>query len=523
MAGEKRTDSNITGLSIAEEVSLKTLPSVGVEGYDPIWFGQEPNSYQDFGGELSTVARAPIDPSRQNKKGAVTDLDASGGYNTDVTKSNLTRLMQGFFFADARRKPSTESFTLGVANTAITAVTAGTKTYGAATGLLPFNKAGYLVLAAGFANAANNGVKSVVSATASTVVVNETVADEPAPPATAKLTVVGFKFPAADVQITVASGIPSLVSAATNLTTLGLNVGEWVFLGGDVANSAFTNNVGYARIASIAATTIVFDDTTFTPQAESGAGKTIQLYYGVVIRNEKDPTLIKRRSYQLERTLGPGTTAGQQQAEYLEGAVANEFTLNIPQADKLNADLSYVACDNTHREGGATADKQLKTGARISALGEDAFNTSSDIYRIKMAILDPATSNPTALFGYLTEANISLNNNVSPEKAIGILGAFDTSAGNFVVSGSLTCYFTTIAAVRAVRANADVGLSMISASKNAGFVYDIPLLGLGGGRLNVEKDSSIKVPLEPQAAECKNGYTMMLCVFPYLPTLAMPK
>lgn len=518
----KKIDSNITGLSFAEEVCLKQLPAVAVDGFNPAWFGLEPNSYSNFGGELSMVARTPIDPSRQNKKGTVTDLDASGGFNIDVTKTNLMRLLQGFFFANARRKPSSESFTLGTADTAVTSVTGSTKTYAAAAGLLPFNKAGYMVYASGFSNAANNGLKTVVSATGTTVVVSEVIVDEAAPPVGAKLEVVGFKFPAADLALTVTSGVPKLTSAAITLTSLGLIVGEWVFLGGDVALSAYVNNRGYARIASISATEITFDDTSWTPVAEAATGLSVRIFFGTVIKNENVAANIVRRSYNLERTLGPGTEVGQLQAEYLEGAVPNEFTLNIPQADKLNADLSFVASDYNTVEGGATSDLQLKAGSRVSALGEDAFNTSSDVYRIKMNILDPATSAPTPLFGYVTEANISINNGVTPNKAVGVLGAFEQSAGNFEVTGSVEAYFATVGAVQAVRNNADVALNVITASQNVGMVFDIPLLGLGGGRVNVEKDSPIKVPLETSGAENANGYTMMFVSFPYLPSLAMP-
>ncbi|URA06802.1 major tail tube protein [Xanthomonas phage Langgrundblatt1] len=522
-----KIDSNITGLSIAEEVCLKQLPVLAVDGFDPVWYGQEPNSYSDFGGELTTVARAPIDPSRQNKKGTPTDLDASGGYNTDVTQNNLTRILQGYFFADARRKPSTVSLAMGTPNTALTSVTASSKTYGAAAGLLPFNKAGYLVKASGFANAANNGIKTVVSATATTVVVSETVVDEASPGPNARLEVVGFKGTAADLSFAVVSGIPSLVSAAAlDFTTLGLTLGEWIWIGGDAAGSFFADNRGFARIASITATALTFDDTEFTPTNAVGTGVTLQLFFGTVIRNEKTPALIKRRSYQIERTLGEGPEAenpGDQQAEYLEGAVCNELTLNIPQADKLNVDLTFVACDNTQRSGAAGDKiKSATLGTLVPALGEDAFNTSSDIRRIKMAILDPSTSRPTPLFGYVTEANLTVANGITPNKAVGTMGAIDTSAGNFVVSGSITAYFTSVAATRAIRNNADVGLSEIVASKNAGMIWDIPLLGLGGGRLNVEKDAPITVPLEPQAAECANGYTLMYVNFAYLPNAAMP-
>lgn len=526
----RKIDSNITGLAIAEEVCPKQLPTFAVDGFDPVWYGQEPNSYSDFGGELSTVARAPIDPSRQNKKGTITDLDASGGYNTDVTKTNLARVLQGFFFADARRKASTESFTLGTPNTALTGVVAADNEYTAATGLIGFNKPGALVFASGFGIAANNGVKTVVGATAGAVEVAEAVVNEAAPPVAAKLEVCGFQFGAGDAAIAVTGNVARLTATAADLTTLGLIVGEWIFIGGDLLANRFTGAVnGYARIASIAATQIVFDDVSFVPAADAGATKTIRIFFGTVIKNEKLPALIKRRTYQLERTLGVGAESENgtdQQAEYLEGAVPNEFTLNIPQADKLNADLTFVAMDNTQRNGAAGAENKVKStlagSTLVPAKGEDAFNTSSDIYRIKMAILDAATSAPTPLFGYVSEANLSINNGITPNKAVGILGAFDTSAGNFTVGGSITAYFASIAAVKAVRQNADVSVNVIVASKNVGMIYDIPLLGLGGGRVNVEKDAPITIPVEPAGAENKNGYTMLYNLFPYLPTLAMP-
>jgi len=506
-----KIDSNITGLAFAEESSLKVLP--GASEANAVWFALQPNSYSDFGGELSTVARAPINASRQRQKGTVTDLDASGGFNTDVTQNNLTRLLQGFFFADAREKPSTAP--LNGTQIALTSVN-GSNQFAAASGLTVF-KVGHLVLASNFNTTANNGLAVVSTVAAGLLTVSKTLTAEASPPANAKVEAVGFEFAAGDVVLTASASSIKLTCTAGDFSTLGLNVGEWVFIGGDATANKFANNApGYGRIKSIAAKALEFSETTFAATTDTGAGKQIRLFFGNVIRNEKTPSLIKRRSYNLERQLGDDGSGTQ--SEYLIGAIPNEFTLNIPQADKLNADLTFVAMDNIQRTGA----QGVKAGTRNASPNEAAFNTSSDVYRLRMNIVDPTALNNASLFGYVSEMTLAINNNVSPSKAIGVLGAFDASAGDFEVSGSLTAYFTSVAAVQAVRNNSDVALNVIVAQNNAAVAFDVPLVALGGGRINVEKDAPITVPLESSGAENAAGYTMLYEVFSYLPSVAMP-
>jgi hypothetical protein len=182
----------------------------------------------------------------------------------------------------------------------------------------------------------------------------------------------------------------------------------------------------------------------------------------------------------------------------------------------VTIDLAFVATDNEQRNG-ATG---VKTGTRPTLVAEDAYNTSSDFSRIKLSTVDPTDATVDPLFAYATELTLTLNNNVTPNKAIGVLGAFDTSAGTFEVGGNLTAYFASIDAVQQVRNNGDVTLDIIMVKDNKGLLFDIPLLSLGDGRLNVEQDQAIQLPLETNAAESTFGHTLLFQSFSYLPTLA---
>lgn len=501
-----KIDSNLTGLRFAEESDLRTLPG------SPVWYPLEPNSYNDFGGQLATVARNPINPSRQRKKGVVTDLDASGGFNQDLTFANFTRLAQGFFFADIRAKVSTAP--LNATAIACTSVVAATDKYnfGSNPGTFPANS---LILASGFGVAGNNGVKLGVSSDADDVTTVDGLVDEASPPATAKLQLVGFQLGSGTSSISLNGNYVRLNDTGNGLDTWGLIPGEWVALGSDTGTQAFANNVGFARIKTIAAGYLEFDKTTWEGAVEAGTGKTIRVWMGDVLKNESVSNLIKRRTYQVERTLGQD--ADGTMSEYLVGAVPNELTVNIAQADKVTLDMSFVAVDNEQRSG-LTG---VKSGTRPTLLPDDAYNTSSDFYRIKLALVDATDSSPSPLFAYATEMSLTVNNNVSPNKAIAVLGAFDTSAGTFEVGGNLTAYFADIAAVQAVRNNADVTLDAILTKANKGLLFDIPLLSLGDGRLAVEQDQAITLPLETNAAESSFGHTFLYQSFSYLPNVLM--
>src|SRR5690606_10657484 len=144
---------------------------------------------------------------------------------------------------------------------------------------------------------------------------------------------------------------------------------------------------------------------------------------------------------------------------------------------------------------------------------------------IKMSSVSDTDEAPTPLFAFITEATITINNNLSPNKAVGVLGAFDVTAGTFAVSGSVTAYFGNVAAVQAVRSHADITLDMAIVKNNTGIVMDIPLVALGDGRLHVGQDQPITLPLSMDAATAEDiatgiDHAALLPFFGYLPNLA---
>ncbi len=508
MTAVTKIDSNVSGLRYAEEVSLGVLPG------SPVWIPLEPNSYADFGGEITTIARTPINQSRQRKKGVVADLDASGGFNTDLTQENLQDILQGFFFADLRTKDE-----LAVATVDTGGVTDDFEPAAEGDGYV----ANDLLFAKGFDDTINNGIHLVTGVPIATEVIVATSLAT-ATGQTGTISRVGFQYTTTDADIDVATGPLPRLTSTKDPTDFGIIPGELVFIGGDGAAEDFVNavNNGFKRVRSVAATYIEFDKSDSTMVVETGTGLDIRIFFGRVLKNELGASIV-RRTYQLERTLGAPDDASPAdvQAEYLVGAVPGIAEFNIAQADKLLVDLSFVGQDFEQIDGPTS----LKSGTRPAIVEADAFNTSSDVSRIRMSQVVAGDEAPTPLFAFITDLTLSINNNLTPNKAIGVLGSFEVTAGTFEVGGSLTAYFADVAAVAAVRANSDITIDAVFVKANQGVSFDIPLITLGDGRPNVEQDAAITLPLNMAAGtgakiDPTMDHTLLMVFFDYLPTAA---
>ena len=483
-----------------------------------VWYGREPNSYGDFGGEITTTPRNPINAGRQRRKGPTTDLEASGEFNEDHTLTGFNRILQGFMFADAHESLSTEYLSGKVAPSVVGMVAVNQIELTDVTGYV----LGHIIRTSGFSNAVNNGVWHVngINGNVLTLARIDSDVDSVIENANAsKVEVVGYELTLNNGELSVVGNRLLLTDPSTGLITHNnLQVGQWVYMGGDAEASQFSNNMGFMRVDEIEGNTKVYfvEPSWANPSAEAAsATRNLHLYFETFIRNEEED-LIKCRSYQLERSLGKNSAGTQ--AEYLIGAVADSFSLNFPSADKMNADLGFMALRTQYRKHG----QGLKKGTRIAPSNEDAYNTSNDIYLTRMYLHSDTKVKPDSLFAYVMEGSITINNNSSANRALGVLGGFAVTVGDFEAGGEMTCYFVDVAAVEAINNNCDIGVYFIGAKNNRGFVYDIPLLSASGGRVDVEKDEPVKLTVENNGAENDHGYTMSYSYFGYLPNAAMP-
>lgn len=481
MAQVPSISSNRTKAFFAEELTPKVLPVT------PEWFELEPNSYADFGADISTTPREPISDDRQRKKGPVTDLDATAGFQMDLTQENFPLLAQGFMQATIRDK---DELAIATVNTG-----GATDDFEPASGGDSYF-AGDLLFAQGFDDAPNNGLHEVAGTPTATEIISTTTLTENTGQ-TGLIRKVGHIYASGDVSIDDSGFWPTIDTAAGDFTELGLvGPGEWLFIGGDTGVTQFATaaNNTWVRVRSITALSMELDKASATMVTDAGAAKTIQIFFASrVVKNESDPTLIVQRSYNVERQLGAPDDAlpAEIQSEYVTGATPGEMTLNVDTADKVTVDVGFVGMDYETRTG-ATG---IKTGNRNAVTEADAFNTSSSFNRLRMYVWVDGDEFPSDLFTFIQDLAVSVNNNLDPNKAVNVLGAFAVNAGKFMVEGTANAYFNNVAQQAAVRANNDATLDFVMSQSNQAINIDLPLISLSDGQNTVESDAPILTPV----------------------------
>lgn len=493
-----RTLTNNFSLAYAIEQSLGVLPG------SPTWKLLEPNEINTFGSTITTVARNPISKSRQRRKGAVTDLDSAVEFAADLTLEHFIDFIESFCFA---------SF-VGAEHTAPTAVTGGATdayTIPAISAALAQNT---LVYGRGFSVAANNGLKLVdTGATTTTIPVTTDLEDEtPGATQNASVDVCGFRTATGDLDVTVSAGVVTLTTTALDFTTLPIMVGQALWFGGDAAINQFStaNNSGFARIVSIAANALVIDKTSQTWATEANTTQEVDIYFGRFVRNVSvDDSDYLERSFHFEGAYQNLGVSGDEY-EYAKGNYCNTVGFELPLTDKATATFAFVGTDTeppttTRETGAATPVVPVQTGA---------FNTSSDIARLRIQEADE-----TGLSTDFKSLAFNINNNVSPEKVLGQLGAKYLNTGNFEIDIEAQLLFTNADVVDAIRNNTTVTMDFSIRNDDGAILVDIPSMTLGGGDREFPVNESILINTTAQAfGDTTLGTSLGVSLFPYVPS-----
>lgn len=509
-----RVTTNSLTLSAARESSLGTLPG------SPVWRQLEPNSISSFGTTISKVARSPITKSRQRRKGIITDLDSAVEFEADLTLSVFRDYMEGFCFSQAIGAPvfiptaaTSGAFTVP----AVSAADAGKLIYGATAA-----DAVSLLYARGWSNGANNALFTLAAAVAasatSITVTGGAVAETPAATRDVELAVAGVRGAAGDLEID-ADG--NLISTVLDFTDLGLNVGQWVHIGGiDITNRFFNEeNYGFARLAAIEANkltlerrgaTFVADDGT-----DTGAGGTalrIDLLFGQWVRNVPvgHPDYLEiSTQFELESpNLGSG---GSDMYEYAMGNYHDTVSINIPLTEKATVTYGFVGTDTTD----PTASRATNAANAKLPSETAAFGTSSDLARLVAHKVDE-----TGITTDFKSMTVTLSNNVSPEKVLGNLGARYMNAGNFEADIETQVLFTDPAVPAAVRANTTLGLYFALRNEDGGVMCDFPSGTFDGGNREFPVNQTVTMNTTFAGFEDPAlGYSFSVSLFPVLPEL----
>ena len=497
-----KIDSSSVGLYMAKEQSINVLPET------PVWQQLEPSEIGDVGGETTQTSRTIIRPDRQNSRGAITDLSASADFTQELSQNNALELFQGFCFAQAH-----EPFTTKPLNSAGTTVECSTDTYTLTDATFDTSSvdAGSLIYAHGFTISANNGLKTVDTVADNVITVTSAGGVTTEDAGDGVIEVVG-KTVSATISVT-----GKVKLGFTDADELGLEIGQWIFVGGDT-NKFATNGTFYARIGAIEEDGLTLDFTTNPAELSAEDSTTVDLFWGITIHNEKDIDKIKRTTYTIEERLG---FADQEntipQASYVSGCVPSEMTITVENSALSKIQYQFTGCRFYTKKG------TLATGNRLDAWDEKGYNNANEVYLACLSTVsnDPEKTAPAELFAFMTSGNITINNNTNENKAVGCLGAFDISVGKFDVTANPNVYFTDADVIKSLKENIDVGMQIIMSRNNEGIAFDIPMMGMGSSIPSVSDGEPLMMDLTANGAKSKYGYTFAFQNFKYLPDVAM--
>ena len=481
-------DTNSISLALCKETVSGTLPGAGTKA---VYL--EPNGIPDFGGSISTVARAPISANRQQRKGTITDFSSTVSVEQDLTVSSFLSVIDGAVLSEWQGVPA-----LQVSTTSTSALTVE-KTPVA----IPANTLVYLT---GFqSNTGLKKVKSAVTAGATSISIDGLIAGE-----TGTAFVCGYEASSGDIKST-ATG---LVSTTLDFTTLPLFKGQAVFIGGDTDSTSFSDGgiSGLARVVKVDAHTLTLDKLEGAFGDDAGTGKTLRIFFGQFLRNVPvNDELFHAHSYAMELTY-PGLVDAEGSAtdgyEYSTGNKINTLEIGMSVNDKATLNFTTFGLDTNPVT--STSQGWDVSNPRFV----EAFSTPSDFLRLRVQGVDEE-----GLTSYFKDCTLSINNNISAENVLAKLGPAFTNIGTLNVSLSGNIVFTNPKVTEKIRNNCTCSADLCISNNDGSIYIDLPRITLGDGKKDFAVNEKVKLSLTGTSfVDDDYDYSVGITYFAYLPT-----
>lgn len=491
-----------------EETNLNSAPET-VVGTLPIaaWRQHQPTTITKFGNLVKKMARDIISSNRQREQGRAVDADSSVEMEFDATKDSFDRDIEDVFKAAEKFSGNT-----GGGRFFPTAVTATGYTV-PALGALTTN---HLIFARGFGGTAaqitaNNGLKPTTGSIGTEIKAAGLVVDG-APAANATVELAGWRGASGDIGLDVNG---NLTATAANFTTMGLFVGQWIWVGGIAGGAnAFANAAyrGWARVKIVAAALVTLELRQWTVgAADAGAGKLIDLYFGSFIRNVGSLHAdYKTPSRTAELTL-PKLNAGASEYAYSRGLMNNTYTLNLAPGDKVTVQASFVGMitdDPATVQATGAATPFVPTPTTIGMI-----TTSSDVARLRLQNVDE-----TGLSTDFKSLTVKINNNVSGEKQLGTFGNSKLNVGGFDLDLDALVILADDNIVKAVRDNRKAGLNLALRNDDGAGMLDVPTVEIDDAPYQLERNMLVRITAKIGGVrDTTLNYTASMSRIPFCP------
>lgn len=551
-----KVDTNTVSLLYKREATPGTAEAVGTETH----VATEPNEIGGFGATIDTTAREPISNRLQRQKGAVTNLAAAADFSADVTmaamigdgtlaSADADNLHHGWIGAAIFAKWQNRD----VRDIAVTAITGQNSfTHGgfaaAASGTQDFEKLPEkaLIWGRGFANPANNGLRSVTTAAAgggttliSAAITTGGAGGQQAALANAaasngvthgRVSLAGYRITGAGNstawQFSSSTRLGTLTAAAADITAIknGLRVGQMIHIGsvktigGDIQNGVGTGGqtAGFARYTGVSTTTtLVFDRVSpalqLTTAQNIAVNSFLDVVYGDFIKNV--PTtddLYDDATYTLALLstdlFSDVDSSNPDGLEYAVGAKVGSLSLEFALNDKATFSASFVARD-------VEVPVKGNPGNQLEERANDAYSTVADFARLRMDVAGDDDGISTD-FKSLT---LTMDPQISPENVIGKLGARYVNRGNLQVTAEAEVIFADDLIPRALRENTTASFDAAIANDDGVLIFDVPSMTIGGGGRSYPANAAVTITGTGDAFEDDDhGASIMISQF-YVP------